>query len=135
MARHLDHVLQGWVGLNALVHREGAERQSVGNTVQSLHTDKVGGKTLDVALVEELAHLDEVGISFLEFATLDNHLLLISLAIFSQELLEPVVDLGMSVPQALSNTLVDGIFEVEEDRTLRGFAIPAQISNKLRQLR
>lgn len=90
---------------------------------------------MDVALVEELAHLDEVGISLLEFAPLDNHLLLISLAVFGQELLEPIVDLGMGVPQALSNTLVDGIFEVEEDGTLGSFAIPAQISNNLGQLR
>ncbi len=135
MARHLNKVLNLRCGLNTFVHGQSAERKPIGNAVQSLHTDKVRCKALDVALVEELAGLDEVGISFLEFAPLDDHLLLISLTIFRQELLKPIVNLGMGIPQALSNPLVDGIFEVEEDCAFGGCAIPKEISNMLGDLR
>lgn len=135
MARHLDKVLDMRGGLNTLVYRECAERKSVGNPVQSLHAGKVRCKTLDVALVEELAGLDEVSVSFLELALLDDHLLLVSLAVFNQELLISVVDLGMGVPQTFSNPLAGGIFEIEEDSILGGRAIPEHISNKMEQLR
>jgi hypothetical protein len=74
-------------------------------------------KSLDVAFVEELAGLDKVGISFLEFALLHHHLLLISFAIFGQNLLESAINLGMGIPQMLSHPLLDGILEIEECRT------------------
>lgn len=131
MARHLDEVFNMGSRLSTLIYRKRAERKTIGNSVQSLHAGKVRCKTLDVALVEELASLDEVGVSLLELALLDHHLLLISLTVFGQQLLKSAVDLRMSVPQTLSDLLVGGIFEVEEDCTFGGLAISEHISNNM----
>lgn len=124
MARHFDEMLNMWGNLNTFIHGQSAERQPVCNSVKSLHAGEMRCKTLNVALVEELAGLDEVCITLFEFALLDNRLLLVSLSVFGQELLEPGIDLRVRIPEMLSYSLTGGIFEIEEDCTFASLAQP-----------
>jgi hypothetical protein len=124
MARQFDEMLNMWGNLNTRVHGQSAERQPVCNSVKLLHAGEMRCKTLNVALVKELAGLDEVRISLFEFALLHNCLFLVSLSVFGQELLEPGVDLRMRIPEMLPYSLTGGIFEIEEDRTFASLAQP-----------
>ena len=75
----------------------------------------MGCKTLDVALVEELACLDEINVMLLQLAPLNNVLFLIAFLVLTHILPVAIVDGDMGIPKSLSYSLSAGKFDVEED--------------------
>lgn len=96
------------------------------NSVQTSHASEVRREALDVALVEELAELDEVGIALLDLAPLDRKLSLIRLLMNIDQLAIPGVDGSMGFPEDILDLVTNGELEVGKDDALASEAQPGE---------
>lgn len=89
---------------------------------QLLQRVELRGQALDVAFIIVLAHLEEVGISFLPLSSLDCTFPLLGSLEFGDDLTVSVVDQAMCFPEHSFDTFGSCIIEVGEESCLAGNA-------------